>query len=95
MIKATLYIKAIHKLIMCELTCCRFANSIVYLFLTMQWVGLQCVIVSFPGYTHIFYLYFYCCYYCLFVQVVLVTHQHMAMSECQMNVILSSVKYSV
>ena len=26
--------------------------SVLYLFLTMLWVGLQCVIVAFPGHIH-------------------------------------------
>ena len=33
--------------------------SILCLFLTVPWVGMQCVIVVFPGHTHFFMLYVY------------------------------------
>ena len=38
------------KLNLCSCFC--VAVSILYLFLMMPWVGLQCVIVAFPGHTH-------------------------------------------
>ena len=34
---------------------CLVAVSVLCLFLTMPWFGLQCVIVIFPGHTHVLY----------------------------------------
>ena len=34
---------------------CYVAVSVLCLFLTVMWVGLQCVIVTFPGHTHLLY----------------------------------------
>ena len=31
------------------------AVSVLWPFLTVQWVGLQCVIVAFPGHAHLFF----------------------------------------
>ena len=35
---------------------CFVAVSVLWLFLAVSWVGLQCVIVVFPDLTHLFYL---------------------------------------
>ena len=35
-------------------SCWHVAVSVLCLFLTVSWVGLQCVIVAFPGHTHFF-----------------------------------------
>ena len=34
---------------------CIVTVNILWLFLTVPWVGLQCVIVAFPGYTHLLF----------------------------------------
>ena len=36
---------------------CLVTVNVLWLFLTVQWVGLQCVIVVFPDHTHLFLLY--------------------------------------
>ena len=38
---------------------CLITVNVLWLFLTVQWVGLQCVIVVFPVHNHFFY-YTYC-----------------------------------
>ena len=37
--------------------CCHVAVGFLYLFLVVQWVGLQCVIVAFPGHIHLLFSY--------------------------------------
>ena len=34
---------------------CHLTVSVLCLFLTVPWVGLQCVIVAFPGHTHLLF----------------------------------------
>ena len=36
-------------------SCCHVAVSFLLLFLTLPWVGLKCVIVSFPVHTHLLF----------------------------------------
>ena len=38
---------------------CLVIVSVVWLFLTVPRVGLQCVIVVFPDHTHLFFMFFY------------------------------------
>ena len=38
---------------------CIVTASALWLFLTMQWVGMQCVIVVFPDHTHLLFLFIY------------------------------------
>ena len=33
----------------------RFTINVLWLFLTVPWVGLQCVVVVFPDYTHLLF----------------------------------------
>ena len=35
---------------------------VLWLFLTVPWVGLQCVIVVFPDHTHLL-VFFFCCFF--------------------------------
>ena len=36
---------------------CIVTINVLWLFLTVKWVGLQCVIVIFPDYTHLLFTY--------------------------------------
>ena len=36
---------------------CIFTVNVLWLFLTVQWAGLQCVIVEFPDHTHLLFDY--------------------------------------
>ena len=47
------------KLVALLLLCykCIVAINVLWLFLTVPWVGLQCVIVVFPDHTHLFFCY--------------------------------------
>ena len=50
------------------------------LFLTVAWVGLQCVIVAFPGQTHLFLMYithdFFSLSYFIYLIIVIITLSH-------------------
>ena len=43
--------------------------SVLWLFLTVPWVGMQCVIVVFPDHTHL--LFFYICAFLIMVSKIL------------------------
>ena len=36
---------------------CTVTINVLWLFLTMPWVDLQCVIVGFPGHTHLLFVF--------------------------------------
>ena len=68
--------------LLCLSSWCLMIVIIVWLFLTMSWIGLQCVIVVFPDHTHFLFILYGCLLYIKFGATIKITGRCRPTSFC-------------